>query len=314
MHSLPQRPHCVPFVREGLLEKKLTDLKEGSANFLLFVEVRACSYPVPESARPPVRPPARSGRCTSLWSSRAFSTVALPCAQVELYHGNELMCAALSTDPVPFRYGCAAMLWPQRAAPLCTALLSVGKGFRSWRRPCPSDSRTSSFGCSIQVLEGVVGVARHDDQRLADPEVGAHRLHGAPRPNRSLRANNERIAARLNPKLAAEAPPRFIWKDFLLHSFRSRTSRCHLPTHPPTYLFRSGSARRRRTSHSGRSRRSSSTTSPSFGRSACGTGAPPPSARCGTMPRGTPHRVGLRRRDVASDTLPSTQLCAACPR
>ena len=40
--------------REGLLEKKLTDLKEGSANFLLFVEVRACS--TPESARPPDRP------------------------------------------------------------------------------------------------------------------------------------------------------------------------------------------------------------------------------------------------------------------
>ena len=116
----------MPFVREGLLEKKLTDLKEGSANFLLFVEVRACSYPVPESARPPVRPPARSGRCTSLWSSRAFSTVALPCAQVELYHGNELMCAALSTDPVPFRYGCAAM--PLLAATSRTAVHSLALG------------------------------------------------------------------------------------------------------------------------------------------------------------------------------------------
>ena len=136
----------MPFVREGLLEKKLTDLKEGSANFLLFVEVRACSYPVPESARPPVRPPARSGRCTSLWSSRAFSTVALPCAQVELYHGNELMCAALSTDPVPFRYACAAMLL--LAATGRTAVHSLARSGKDSAvgavRVHPTHSRTSS--------------------------------------------------------------------------------------------------------------------------------------------------------------------------
>ena len=130
-------------------------------------------------------------------------------------------------------------------------------------------------------------------------------------------ANNEHIAARLNPKLAAEAPPRFIWKDFLLHSFRSRTSRCHLPTHPPTYLFRSGSARRRRTSHSGRSRRSSSTTSPSFGRSVPvrHRGTPPdlPDAgQCRAARRiAWDYAGGIR---ASWDTLPSTQLCAACPR